>query len=60
MKSSNDTLIRALYILAEEIYSDDGVANSAIYEAANRISDLAGENEKLKKQLIDAQNQKSK
>ena len=36
-KSSVETLIAAMRILASEIHSDDGVANAAIAEAANRL-----------------------
>lgn len=35
--SSGDTLIAAMRILARDIQSDDGVANSAIAEAADRL-----------------------
>jgi hypothetical protein len=41
MRSSNETLIRALRILAGDIQSDDGVAQAAILEAAQRIEELA-------------------
>lgn len=41
MRSSNETLIRALRILAGDIQSDDGVAQAAIFEAAQRIEELA-------------------
>ena len=40
MKSSTDTIIAALRILAVEIHSEDGVANAAISEAADRIEEL--------------------
>jgi hypothetical protein len=34
-------LVKALRILAEDIQSDDGVANACIYEAAERIQQLS-------------------
>ena len=37
MKSSTATLIKALEILSKEIQSEDGVANAAIAEAADRL-----------------------
>ena len=39
--SENTVLVKALRILAEDIQSEDGVANSCIYEAAERIQQLA-------------------
>ena len=40
-KTDNATLAKALRILAVDIQSDDGVANAAIAEAAERIDELA-------------------
>jgi hypothetical protein len=40
MKSSTETLIKALRILAVETSSEDGVANTAIAEAADRLEEL--------------------
>lgn len=48
IKSDTKTLIAAMRILAEDIQSEDGVANSAIAEAANRL-------EELEEQLKEAQ-----
>jgi hypothetical protein len=39
MKTPIETLIKALRILANDIQSDDGVANAAISEAANRLEE---------------------
>lgn len=39
--SSSATLIAAMRILANDIQSEDGVANAAISEAADRIEQLA-------------------
>ena len=39
-RSSTDTLIAALMILANDIQTEDGVANSALAEAAMRLSGL--------------------
>lgn len=38
--SENAVLVKELRILAEEIKSEDGVANTCIYEAAQRIQQL--------------------
>lgn len=42
MKSSTQTLIAAMRILADEIDSEDGVANAVIREAAQRLEGLSG------------------
>ena len=39
MRSSTDTLIAAMRILARDIPSDDGVANAAIADAAGRLEE---------------------
>lgn len=38
--SSSATIVSAMRVLANEIQSDDGVANAAIREAADRIEQL--------------------
>jgi len=53
MKSSTETIIKAMYILSNDIQSEDGVANAAILEAAIRLEELYKENLELKKRLID-------
>lgn len=40
MQTSNETLIKALRILASDIQSEDGVANAVVFEAAQRIEKL--------------------
>jgi len=55
MRSSTETLIAALRILARDIQSEDGVANAAIEEAAARLKELERENAALQK-LIDDPN----
>ena len=40
MRTDTQTLIKSLLILAEEIQSEDGVANAAIHEAALRMEGL--------------------
>ena len=40
MKTKDETLIKALRILSDEIQSVDGVTNAAILEAANRLEEL--------------------
>ena len=47
MKTDTQTLIKTMRILAQDIDSEDGVANSAIGEAADRL-------ERLNKQLEQA------
>jgi len=39
-KSSTETLITALEVLAAEIHSNDGIANAALAEAAERLQAL--------------------
>ena len=39
-RSSTETLIAALRVLARDIQSEDGVANAAIAEAADRMEEL--------------------
>ena len=39
MRSSTETLIKAMRILSSDIQSDDGVANAAIAEAAQRLEE---------------------
>jgi hypothetical protein len=48
MKSNTETLIIAMRYLSEDIHSEDGVANAAIAEAADRLQELLGENNDLK------------
>jgi hypothetical protein len=43
MRSSTETLIEALHILAGDILSEEGVANAAIAEAADRMEELCSE-----------------
>lgn len=51
MKSSTETLIKALHILSEDIQSIDGIANAAILEAACRLEYLHEQNKILKNGL---------
>lgn len=46
MKSSTETLIGAMQILAADIESADGVANAAISEAAERLAELQDQKNK--------------
>jgi len=39
VRTSTETLIAAMHILATEIQSDDGVANAAIAEAGERLAE---------------------
>jgi hypothetical protein len=54
MEHSTDTkiLIKALRILSKDIYSEDGVANAAILEGAERLKELSDEIDRLKKMLL--------
>jgi hypothetical protein len=49
VKSKINTLIDAMKILSDEIWSDDGVANAVILEAAITLEELHEENKTLKK-----------
>ena len=51
MKTDDNTLIAALYILSHDIQSADGVANACIAEAAGRMQELLDEITILKSQL---------
>ena len=48
MRSSTEGLFKALRILEREIQSDDGVANAALAEAADRLAELERENAALR------------
>lgn len=41
MKSSTETIISALQILASEMQTEDGVINSCLLEAADRLRELS-------------------
>jgi hypothetical protein len=43
MRTETKTIIEALRILAGDIFSEDGIANLAIAEAADRMEDLCAE-----------------
>lgn len=45
--SSTATIIAALRILARDIQSQDGIANAAIAEAADRLEEIDAENQRL-------------
>jgi len=51
MRSSTETLIAAMHILATEIQSDDGVANAAIAEAAQRLAEQQDRIKRLEEAL---------
>lgn len=55
MKTSTESLIIAMRVLAKHIYSEDGVANAAIAEAADRLEELKSENAALKKSILNAE-----
>jgi hypothetical protein len=59
VKSNINTLIDAMKILSDEIWSDDGVANAVILEAALTLEELHEENKTLK-DIIEIHNGKSK
>lgn len=54
MKTKTETLIKALRILANDIESEDGVANAAIAEGAQRLEELHEMNKNLLDVLIEA------
>lgn len=49
-QSDTDTIIAALDILARDIHSEDGTANAAIAEGAQRLRELAAEVEAARAQ----------
>ncbi len=59
VKTSTETLIAAMHILATEIQSEDGAANAAVAEAAERLAEqhmriaqLEQENDALRADLL--------
>ena len=46
MRTQIEILVKAMHILANDIQSDDGVANAAIYEAAQRLEE---QNQRIKR-----------
>ena len=59
MRTSTETLIAAMRILSQDIQSDDGVANAAIAEAAQRLEEqqerikkLESENDDMRADLL--------
>jgi hypothetical protein len=57
MRAKTETIIGALRVLANDIQSEDGVANLAIAEAADRMEELCSEllfYTKLNKNFVEA------
>jgi len=52
MRTDTETLIEAMKILSRDIESEDGVANAAIYEAAQRLEDLERDRDFLIHELM--------
>ena len=59
MRTSTETLIAAMHILATEIQSDDGLANAAVAEAGERLAEqhmriaqLESENDAMRADLL--------
>ncbi len=59
MKTSTETLIAAMRILSQDIQSEDGIANAAVSEAAQRLAEqhmriaqLERENDSLRADLL--------
>ncbi len=48
MRTDTETLIEAMRILSRDIDTEDGVANAAIYEAAERLGELVRERDDLR------------
>lgn len=51
-RTDTETLIKAGHILARDIQSDDGVANAAIAEMADRLAELQAEVDRLSQLLV--------
>lgn len=49
---STSKLVEVLRILSKDIQSDDGVANAALLQIANRLEALQKENEELKRAYV--------
>lgn len=54
MKTKDETLIKALHVLANDIQSEDGVANACIFEAALRLEELSNEYKSKNEVIINA------
>jgi hypothetical protein len=57
MRTKTETIIGALRVLAQDIQTQDGVANAAIAEAADRMKELCNKllfQEKLNKNFAEA------
>jgi len=52
MKTKTKTLIKALRILANDIESDDGVANACVAEAADRLEEMNNKISELEIKLV--------
>ena len=52
-QTDTETLIKAMRHLAENIYSEDGTANAAIAEAADRLVELQRGNEELRSRVTE-------
>ena len=59
MRTSTETLIAAMHILSQDIQSEDGVANAAVAEAAERLAEqhmriaqLERENDAMRADLL--------
>jgi len=52
VRSSTETLIKAMRILSSDIQSDDGVANAAIAEAAQRLAEQQDRIKRLESKLV--------
>jgi len=53
MKTETKTLVSAMYELAATIHSDDGIANSAIEDAAQRLDEQSLEIRLLRDKLLE-------
>ena len=56
MRTQIEILVKAMHILANDIQSDDGVANAAIYEAAKRLEEQNQRIKRLEEQLMESKN----
>jgi len=56
VRTQIEILVKAMHILANDIQSDDGVANAAIYEAAKRLEEQNQRIKRLEEQLMESKN----
>lgn len=57
MKTTDETLVSALRVLSRDVQCEDGVANAAIAEAADRIEALSSSIELIRDAVLNERHQ---